>query len=370
MQEHGGNIAHLVRETGHPGKNYTDFSANINPYGVPQEFKKIIQDNLEQIAHYPDYTYLMLKESLATFYAVKLKSLIIGNGAEEIIRTLMPLLPQKIILVEPTFSEYRRVAELNQKEIHSYILSAEKKFRFDQKLFYDYITQLETRDVPDGTYTGAVFICNPNNPTGQLMTKDRLKELARGLEEKNYLLILDESFIEFVPDYEAVTMLSEVELSPNLIVIQSLTKFYAIPGLRLGFGAIGNAELKQKFERSQGTWTINTFAECCGRAIHSLDEYRKNSVIYYLREKAYLTKELSLFSQLQLYDTAANFLFIKSERVDIFEQLLAEGVVVRSCRNFVGLNDHFFRVAVRTKEENQHLVKVFKTLMGQERHES
>ena len=362
--QHGGNLKKLARENQLDGRALLDFSANINPLGMPQLFRQLILENIDQIETYPDYTYDELKSQLSTFYQINKESIVLGNGAEELIRNIMSILPDDIVIIEPTFSEYRLVADSYHKNILPFVLEESDDFAYKEEVFFDFIRNHFSHQIDDihGEFQGTVFLCNPNNPTGHLIDKQSIERLLNFLKEYRLLLILDESFIEFVDDGYSLTLLNHQQFD-HLIILRSLTKFYAIPGLRLGFCHITNDNLKQALDKRQGTWNINTFAALCGEALPQLDEYRKESMEYYQMEKDKLLTSLSKYSSIQVYPSSANFIFIKVAGIDLYERLLEQGIVIRKCHNFVGLDKYYYRIAVRTKAENNELVEALDNVM-------
>lgn len=371
MQKHGGNLTQLKADLGLPDRSYHDFSANINPYGLPEVFRDLIQTQVDQVMHYPDFTYTALRKALAAYYKVDCDLVVVGNGAEALIHQVMPLLPEQIVLVHPTFSEYGRAAHLYHKEICTYFLPADRYFGLEVEDLLAFVghqegfgtsPSLASKTAHKSPYRGAVFLCQPNNPTGRLYSRTSMEALADGLMQLDYYLVLDESFMDFVADPAEHTMLDRVGNHPNVIIIQSLTKFYAIPGLRLGWGLVNNPQLKAALEARLGVWPINTFADECGQAIGELDAYRSASRIYLEREKRRLKTALASYPALRLYSTATNFLFLQSGHPHFFEALLHQGIVIRSCNNFPGLDRTYFRLAVRRHEENTALIAALAAL--------
>ncbi|UUX33343.1 pyridoxal phosphate-dependent aminotransferase [Fundicoccus culcitae] len=363
-QKHGGNLKKIQRDLKLTNSNLIDFSANINPLGMPELFKHIIIENLAEIEKYPDYTYSDLKLALSNLYNFNEKSIIIGNGAEELIHQMMSILPQNIVIIEPTFSEYRKAAQNHNKNILTYILNENDHFIFSEDSFFNFIncqSFVHKEQGVDG-YQGAVFLCNPNNPTGQFINKKKIESLAKFLQERNILLILDESFIEFMNNSEVHSMLGEIKYN-NLMIIRSLTKFYAIPGLRLGFCKISDHKLKDDFERLQSTWNINTFAVLCGESINQLNDYRIESINYYQKGKIKLQRSLEKYNELQIYPSYVNFFLIKCSKINLYEALLSHGIIIRSCSNFIGLDNSYSRIAVRTTSEIEKLINCMEVIM-------
>lgn len=364
QHKHGGNLKKLQRELDLKEIELTDFSANINPLGLPELFKQLIIEHLDEVERYPDYTYADLKQSLSSFYRLDDDTIVLGNGAEEIIRILMQILPEDIVIIEPTFSEYRTAALSQDKNIISYVLDEVEEFILNEHSFYDYISShfdMKQNKVQDD-YQGAVFLCNPNNPTGQLISQPKIESIASYLKERRILLILDESFIEFIENSNSVTMVGNDKYS-NLIIIRSLTKFYAMPGLRLGYGQICDRNLRDRFMKLQGVWNVNNYAMLCGEAISHLDNYREETLKYYQKNKNIMLDALKQYENFKIYASYANFIFIKCSCLNLYEALLAKGIIIRPCSNFIGLGPTYYRIAVRTTQENQKLLASLEEVM-------
>ncbi|HCT93180.1 MAG TPA: threonine-phosphate decarboxylase [Lachnospiraceae bacterium] len=338
-QVHGGDIYR------HPGM--LDFSSNMNPLGTPSSVTEAAVKSLEQISHYPDIQCAALTEALADYEQVPREQIICGNGAADLIFSLVQAVrPKKALVQAPTFAEYAQALESVGAAV-SYYDSACRDFRIDR----GYLEMLE--ESPD-----MAFLCNPNNPTGFLIEPKVLGEIAEACEDRGILLVVDECFQDFIPDEEKHTLKPRLARNPCLFLLKAFTKRYAMAGLRLGYGLCSNKGLLEKMGRVTQPWNVSIPAQAAGVA--ALKERA------YVREgRRVVAEELSLMKQemaaagLQVYDSQANYIFFRGP-VDLREHCLKQGVLIRSCSNYPGLDSGYFRVAVRRHEENQVLLRALR----------
>ncbi|QAT42909.1 threonine-phosphate decarboxylase CobD [Aminipila luticellarii] len=351
---HGGDI-YSVKEKGM--EDILDFSANINPKGLPEKVKKAIIDGLDSCVHYPDPLCRRLIAAISEFEGVDKECILCGNGAADIVfRLALALKPKKALVLAPTFAEYETA--LNTVDCHTkhYELSAEQDFALNE----DYLNAL------DSSYD-VVFLCNPNNPTGQLMTKELLEKILLKCTEHHIMMVLDECFIEFVEAYEKYTMKSHVESCENLFILKAFTKSYAMPGLRLGYGLSGNKELLKKITDMGQPWSVSVPAQLAGVQALKETEYLEESMREIREEKTYLVSELDKLG-IKFYNPSANYIFLKIENngrydpSDFKEKLLEKGIIIRDCSNYVGLEKGYYRIAVKSHRANERLINVLKSI--------
>ncbi|SEQ00614.1 L-threonine O-3-phosphate decarboxylase [Ignavigranum ruoffiae] len=366
MQTHGGNTSLLLEELGLNICEVIDFSANINPLGMPNQFKQTIINHIDDLERYPDYTYRELKKAIANKYLINPELLSVTNGAEEAIRVIMDILPKNIIIISPTFSEYELCANARHKRITHYVLKPQKDFELEVSSFKAFVKNFCASKRDPNNYQAAVFLCNPNNPTGNLLSTKKIEEILQFLKQKNILLILDESFMDFVPDSVSHSMLGRQKAYPNLIVIKSFTKFYAIPGLRLGMISLPSKSMNLKLEDLLGSWNINSMADLCGQRLNDLQEYEIKTLKYYLKEKTRLNEVLSKEERIRVYPANANFILFKTDIENLLMKFLHKNIVIRSCKNYLGLNSQYYRIAIRTKKENDIFIKKLKEILAEE----
>lgn len=345
---HGGNVEEISRKYGINEEKIIDFSANINPVGISSEVKKAMIEALDKIERYPDITYYELKKAIGQYEKIDIKHIFLGNGAAEVIFNIVRgLKPQKALLPAPTFAEYEDALKSVECKVKHYKLK--EGFNLD----LGFIGEIkEDIDV--------VFICNPNNPTGVLTNRDYILDVLKKAKKYNTTVVMDESFLDFVEEKEefsAIGLISEYE---NLIVVKSLTKFFAFPGIRVGYGITANVNYINSINNISIPWAINTVAAAGAVAALKQKDYINKSIEYVKAEKEYLFNKLSEFRGLKVYKPSVNFIFFKDIKgLNLKENLLKYGILIRSCDNYIGLDKGYYRVAVRTREENDSLVEAF-----------
>lgn len=271
MDFHGGNIYKVFREKNI--KEILDYSSNINPYGIPESLKSRIIENLEILERYPDPDYVELREKLANLNNVNLSDIILGNGATEIIFLFMKVInPKKILIVSPTFGEYERAVKAVGTSRNSIDLSCsdDNKNIENKEIEIEYFELKESDDFKlnignlknqlEKEYD-LLIICNPNNPTGKFLKLAQTEEILKECNKYDTKLFIDEAFIEFLADGMKESIINTEENKKNLFVTRAFTKFFAIPGLRLGYGMYFDKELEQKISEKKEPWSVNNIAE-------------------------------------------------------------------------------------------------------------
>lgn len=346
--EHGGDIKSVIRENNL--NEIMDFSANINPYGLSNNIKNAILADLDNIIHYPQPNAEDLRKKIGETYNIPSDKIIVGNGAVEIIYTLCHILkPKNVLIVSPGFSEYERAARSAGADIHYAMLDEKLDFNSPMR---DIIVNIKGNDL--------LFIGNPNNPTGTLYMLEDMELLIEHAENNGCFVVVDESFMDFIKTSEAFSVLPLVEKYHNLLVLHSLTKFYAIPGLRLGFAATDHEVLDPLYS-AKDIWNVNSLAQVAGIAALDDKKYQRRSRTYTRTEINYLYEELSTLDKLKVYEPTVNFILVNISKTGLTatqlrEKLLKYNIIIRNCANYPGLDENYVRFAVRTREENDELV--------------
>jgi cobyric acid synthase CobQ/L-threonine-O-3-phosphate decarboxylase len=348
---HGGNLHQLSAASGVSAAQLIDFSANINPLGPPEWIRPLVSANISELAHYPDPDCTELITALAKANNLQPEQILVGNGATELLHLLPRALEIKRVLIPvPSYADYEDPARLNGLEITLQPLSASEHFRLD-------IDQLEAALQPEQL----VLLGQPNNPTGMLFDAKQLRQSATRHPET--LFVIDESFIDFTDGTQSL----RIDRPANVVIIQSMTKAYAIPGLRLGY-AIADAEIVSKMRRLLPNWTVNTIAQSVGcRAVQDQD-YLQRSRSFVSEQREQLTRALNKIPGLSVYLGTANFLLVRLDHdtltaAKLAEQTLKMGIAIRVCENFRSLDQRYFRVAVRTSSEQQRLCEVLQGIL-------
>ena len=381
MDFHGGNIYKVFREKNL--KEILDYSSNINPYGIPEGLKKRIIENLEILERYPDPDYVELREKLANLNNVNLSDIVLGNGATEIIFLFMKVInPKKILIVSPTFGEYERAVKAVGTSRNSIDLSCsdDNKNIENKEIEIEYFELKESDDfnLNIGNLKNELekkydllIICNPNNPTGKFLKLAQTEEILKECNKYDTKLFIDEAFIEFLADGMKESIINTEENKKNLFVTRAFTKFFAIPGLRLGYGMYFDKELEQKISEKKEPWSVNNIAEMAGLTVLDDTEYIEKTLKWITKEKIYMYEKLNEISGIKVYETEVNFitgkidekLFSEGLNVKVLrEKMLEQGILIRDASNFKFLDERFFRLAIKDRASNDRVIEAMKEI--------
>lgn len=356
MHIHGGDI--------YTYQGMLDFSANINPLGIPASVVQAAARGAEQAASYPDPQCRDLRRALAAWesagmeQAIKPEQIICGNGAADLIFALaLAQKPQQALLPAPGFHEYEQALRAVGCQIKYHYLQAQNGFQLD-------VQQLTAEITPE---TEMLFLCNPNNPTGLAITRQNLQPLVERCRQCGTLLVLDECFNEFLDAPAACTLKPLLSANPNLFILKAFTKLYAMPGLRLGYGICTDADLLNRLAEVSQPWRVSTPAQLAGLAALQEQEYVRQAQKLVRQERQFLQQELRALG-MQVYNSMANYIFFQTPAEWPAEFNLAAAcrtrqVLIRDCSNYVGLTPGFYRIAVRTRPENEQLLQALKQII-------
>lgn len=340
---HGGRREDAARRYGIPKEEMLDFSASINLLGPPSGVAAAIRGAITEIAHYPEEDSRSLAGVMAEYLCVFPDEVVPGNGSIELIYWLVAALnPAKALIVEPTFSEYRRACQAAGAICDSLMLKEEDGFAFS----------VEDLD-PEGY--DLVFLCNPNNPTGYLIPAQEVVEVWRRCRAVGAGLVVDEAFIDFAGEGASILAYGA---AAGLYVLRSFTKSHALAGLRLGC-LVTESDFAARLRSIMPPWNVNAFARAAGEAAlkdlgYLLRTQRQTAVV-----KERLFDDLAALPGIDPFPSEANFILCRIEGAGsdkLWQKLAKVGILVRDCRSFESLGDRFFRVAVRSQQENSHLI--------------
>ena len=335
---HGGDIYRNIVEY--------DFSVNINPLGMPLGSIRAAHEAILLAGRYPDYKGEKLCRAIAGYKNVDVDNIILGNGAAELIYTLCyAVKPRRALLAVPTFSEYEKALKAVECEIDSYYLRETEEFELGEE-FVDCIT--EDIDI--------IFLCNPNNPTGRLIKPDIMMRILNKCARHNVYLCVDECFLPFVTDENRYTLTGEIAGNKQLIVLRAFTKIYAMAGLRLGYALTSNKELLSCMRSKLQPWNTSAVAQMAGVEALKDREFLDKTRELIEMERNYLMYELSQGMVDRLYAGEANFIMFKADE-NLYDKLMEQGIMIRSCADFEGLNENYYRIGVRSHSENQELIR-------------
>lgn len=378
---HGGNLAWAASLAGCSPLAILDFSASINPLGPPQSAIAAIQAHLNQLPHYPDPTYQQLRQVLGEYHQLSADWILPGNGSAELLtwagRDLATL--DATYLITPAFGDYLRALKAFGGEIVAcpIELSIPIELNHNRKessacaeWSVQWSVQVETGihplplALPPAAQPSGFLLNNPHNPTGQLFSASTIVPLL----EEFALVVVDEAFMDFLPLEHQQSLIEMVADYPNLVVLRSLTKFYSLPGLRLGY-AIAHPDRLRCWQQWRDPWTVNVLAEAAAIAVLQDTPFQQHTWAWLKAARSQLFQGLAALPGLHPFPGAANFLLVGCERsvTQLQQQLLTQyQILIRDCHSFPELGDSYFRVAVRTLIENQRLLEGLANILGNE----
>lgn len=348
---HGGDI--------YRNKVKYDFSVNINPLGMPKRSIEAGKRAVELSQRYPDYMGEELCRELSEREECDAKNIVIGNGAAGLIYALcQSVRPKNALIPSPTFTEYERAVRASGGAVTKLYADERKEFEVSAD---EVIAEIYVHDKGE---LDMLFLCNPNNPTGKLLSGD-VRRIAEACGERGILLVVDECFLPFCDGEEAYTMKHDLEQSERMCVLRAFTKIYAMPGLRLGYLLTADKRLIQGINGMTQPWNTSLPAQMAGCAALKEKEYLAETHRLIHAEREYLSRELSSFDGVHVYESDANFILFRTKnRSALYDELLDRGILIRRCDDFDGLGfdseTQYYRVAVRTHSENEELVRAMK----------
>jgi cobyric acid synthase CobQ/L-threonine-O-3-phosphate decarboxylase len=351
--EHGGNIYKIKRDNLSRRRDVMDFSANINPLGPPGWLRSHLNRNLELVGHYPDPECFELRRTISQTYQVSEKCIVPANGTTELLHFLPYILDKREVIVPvPSYIDYITVFQKNGFQVKTLVLSEEDGYQITAEILEPHIHGNEI-----------VIFGNPANPSGTFLADHQISQLAR--RHQDTLFIIDEAFHEFVSPFNTVG-----ETADNIITLNSLTKFYATPGLRIGFGLLP-ADYAKKIKTILPQWSVNTLAQSSAVKFLVDNDYCEASRLACTQLRENLKDELDALTRLVVFPSQANYFLVKLQggmsADTLYSKLLKSHIIIRRCGNYLGLDNSYFRVAVRTERENSLLVHALTRALGSQR---
>lgn len=356
---HGGNIYAFASALGATPDEVLDFSASINPLGMSPQARQAYRAVLRQAEHYPEPYAHSLTCALAHYHGLDPSQLVVSNGSTQLIYLLPRVLPaRRVLLVAPLFSEHEAAFRATGASIARFLL---RPPTFSLSLHR--IAEALKSKRPD-----ILVLTNPNSPTGTLIERAQMEELVHICQRLKTRLIVDETFIDWC---EAESIKQLVIRRPHVLLLRSLTKFFALPGLRVGY-AIVHPSIIQRVRARLEPWSVNVVGQEVGRICLQDQQFIERSRAFLPRERAWLSARLATIPYLRVFPSNANFLLVESTNPGfsascLARQLAHERLLIRVCDNFVGLGKRFFRVAVRKRAENLRLVEALQSIFSERR---
>lgn len=356
QREHGGDVLTWAKKSGLDPKEIADFSASINPLGPPPIARRAFLQSYAEISRYPDAKGQGLQEALALRHGVKPEEVILGNGSTQLIYLLCQTLrPRKTLIILPAFSEYGNALKLAGAEIRPFFLLAENDFRLPLEQFMQ-----EWEEGVD-----MVFLSNPNSVTGQVIFRAGVEKAARLALKKKIFLVMDEAFIDFAERESVKELIRE---NPYLIVLRSLTKYYALAGLRIGY-LLAQQPIIEALACHQEPWSVNGPAQRVALACLEDMPFRLKTTRWLKREISFLINGLTKIKGLHPYPSSVNFMLVGLNKsganaLDLRSFLLQRKILIRACDSFPGLGTNYIRVALRLRRENRLLLDALNELLS------
>lgn len=357
--QHGGNLAWAAAIAGCPAFSIVDFSASINPLGPPQSALAAIQLGLDLLKSYPNPDYAELRGILAHYHQIEPDYLLPGNGSAELLTWASRELSDLSVtyLITPAFGDYKRSLLAFDAKVFSCCLFDS----LDGNLWGVLLNQGNSPIASTNSQSG-LLLNNPHNPTGKLWRREEILPLL----DRFALVVIDEAFMDFLPPEEDQSLISLVKDYPNLVILRSLTKFYSLPGLRIGY-AIAHPQRLERWQTWRDPWSVNILAECAAKAIVRDVDFQQQTWRWLPPARAELFEGLQNIPQLQPLPSAVNFLLVETNisSSQLQEKLLKDyQILIRDCLSFPELGDRYFRVAVRSSPENQNLIQALKQVIA------
>ena len=354
----------------HGGDIYTnsvtmDYSANINPLGLPRGVREAILRTIDTCCCYPDSRNQRLRERIATFHRIEPEEVICGNGAADLIfQIVQARKPKEALLLAPSFAEYEQALHAVGCKITYYDLKASNGFMLSLQELAKWLKW-------NGKEIQMLFLCNPNNPTGLVVTKEEIEDLLIVCKEQGIFCVVDECFNEFLDEPERYSILSQIQSRnyDHVFLLKAFTKIYAMAGIRLGYGICKNVSVLDQMNEIRQPWSVSSFAQAAGEAALLETGYVEETRALISAERAYL-KEMLKNMGFCVFDSKANYIFFRDTREEackkeqlLYKELLQKKVLIRSCSNYRGLDDTYYRICVKKRKENERFLAVLKSII-------
>ena len=351
---HGSDLEKIEKIYGIRKEEIVSFSANVNPLGLSRKLKKSLIDHIDVLASYPDREYTALRKTLGEYCSTSPQHIIVGNGSTELISLMIQLKKaRRAMIFGPSYSEYEREISLGGGTSRYFRLREEEDFKPD-------IKKLEEALNGD---IDLLVICNPNNPTSTCIKRGPMREILDICKSLGIFVMIDETYIEFVEDMESSDAIPLTQYYSNLYVIRGISKFFAAPGLRLGYAVTGNEDLIRQINTVKDPWTINSLAEAAGRLMFTDRDYIEESRNLIFSERTRICKRLDTLRNkgLKYYAPSANFVLCRLEdtAVDadlLFDKCIRERMMIRNCSTFPFLDNSYFRFCFMKPGDNDRLL--------------
>ncbi len=350
---HGSDLEKIEQVYKIRKEDITSFSANVNPLGISPKLRQTLSERIDAITSYPDRDYVSLRRCIADYAGTDFENIIVGNGSTELISLFIQIEhPKKALVVGPSYSEYEREISLGGGTTLYYPLREEDGFVLNTQ---DFICSL--KDDID-----LLVLCNPNNPTSTCITNKSMRMILDACLQHGIYVMTDETYVEFADDTEAITSVPLTHYYNNLVILRGTSKFFAAPGLRLGYAVTGNKDLIKMINTRKNPWTINSLAAIAGEIMFQDEAYIRETRQLISTERKRLYELFQQRSDFKAYKPSGNFMLVKILRddltsQDLFDRAIRQGMMIRDCSTFPFLDDKYIRFCFMKPEMNNKLIK-------------
>lgn len=351
---HGSDLEKIEQIYGIHKEDIISFSANVNPLGVSFRLKETLASHINAITTYPDREYTSLRKCIASYVHSDLEHIVVGNGSTELISLFIQIAhPKRALIVGPTYSEYAREVALGGGHSQYFSLIKEEGFRLDTSSLIKELSQ----------NVDLLILCNPNNPTSSLIQREQMREFLDYCRVKSITVLIDETYVEFTEEPDKATAIPLTEYYDNLIILRGISKFFAAPGLRLGYAICSNKHLLESLNLRKNPWTINSLAAIAGEIMFTDEEYISQTRKLISGERKRVCRILNESPDFNVFQAHANFALVEILNKDItsgfvFDTTIRHHFMIRDCSSFPFLNDKYFRFCFMLPEQNDALLKV------------
>jgi len=348
---HGSDLEKIEQIYGIKKEEITSFSANVNPLGVSPLLRETLANHIDAITTYPDREYTALRKCIASYINTDPENILMGNGSTELISLFIHIQhPKKALIIGPTYSEYEREIALGGGASLYYPLQEEQSFALD---ITNFIAQLnESIDL--------VVICNPNNPTSGAISRRTMRKILDACKQNNIYVMVDETYVEFADNYQEITSIPLTAYYNNIFILRGTSKFFAAPGLRLGYAVTGNRDLLKSIHTRKNPWTINSLAVIAGEIMFQDSSYIAQTRELISQERSRIYQLLSKDSRCKTYPPNANFMLVRllDNRTsgELFDCAIREKMMIRDCSTFPFLDNKYIRFCFMQPQMNDRLI--------------
>lgn len=349
---HGSDLEKIEEIYGIKKEEIVSFSANVNPLGVSPLLRSALSEKIDAITTYPDREYTSLRKCIAAYCGTEYKNVIVGNGSTELISLFIQIEhPKKALVIGPTYSEYEREIALGGGTTLYYPLKESDNFKLNVE---DFLTHLnESIDL--------LVICNPNNPTSSSIRRGEMRHILDACKQHDIYVMVDETYVEFADDMEEISAVPLTNYYNNIVILRGTSKFFAAPGLRLGYAVTGNRDLIEAINTRKNPWTINSLAVVAGETMFRDREYIEQTKRLISSERARIFDLLKKNPDFKVYEPSGNFMLVRilKENVtsqDLFDRAIREKMMIRDCSTFPFLDNKYVRFCIMKREDNDRLL--------------